>query len=63
MSKQFYGIKYPFSEESNSLTFILILMKEIMKRCKKYVITYIFTPKGQRIRQPEFGTNLIKFYF
>ena len=23
----------------------------------------IFTPKGQRIRQPEFGTDLIKYIF
>lgn len=23
----------------------------------------IFTPKGQKIRDPEFGTNLIKFIF
>ena len=23
----------------------------------------VFTPKGQRIRKPEFGTNLIKYIF
>jgi phage baseplate assembly protein W len=27
------------------------------------VLQLIFTPKGQKLRDPEFGTNLIKFLF
>lgn len=62
MSKQFYGIKYPFSEESERLTFFdLDEFKEDGVRSK--ILHIIFTPKGQRLRHPEFGTDLIRFIF
>lgn len=62
MKQQFYGIKYPISEESDSLTFF------DMNETKEDSITsmllhIIFTPKGQRLRRPTFGTDLIRFIF
>jgi phage baseplate assembly protein W len=62
MSKQFYGIKYPISEESDSLTFF-DLNESKFESAKSMLLHIILTPKGQRLRHPNFGTNLIKFIF
>ena len=62
MSKQFYGIKYPFSEESERLTFFDLNETE-EDGVKSMLLHIIFTPKGQRLRHPNFGTNLIRFLF
>ena len=62
MSKQFYGIKYPFSEESDEPTF-LDMNETKIDGVKSKLLHLILTPKGQRLRHPEFGTNLIKFIF
>jgi phage baseplate assembly protein W len=62
MSEQFYGIKYPFSEESDRLTFFDLNETE-EDRVKSILLHIILTPKGQRLRKPEFGTNLIKYVF
>lgn len=62
MKKQFYGIKYPFSNESEKLTFFDVNeTKE--ESVRSMLLHIILTPKGQRLRQPNFGTNLIKFIF
>ena len=62
MKKQFYGIKYPFSDESQRLTFFdLNETKE--ESVRSILLHIIFTPKGQRLRHPNFGTDLIKFIF
>lgn len=62
MSIQFYGIKYPFSEESDRLTFFDLNETED-EGVKSMLLHIIFTPKGQRLRKPEFGTDLMKFIF
>lgn len=62
MAEQFYGIKYPFSEESDRLTFF-DLNEDKNDSVKSMILHIIFTPKGQRLRRPEFGTDLIKFIF
>ena len=62
MAKQFYGITYPFSDDSDQNT--LFDMNETrLESIKSMVLHIIFTSKGQRIRQPEFGTDLIKYIF
>lgn len=62
MGKQFYGIKYPFSEESRRMTFFDI--NETKEDSIRSMFLHILlTPKGQRLRHPNFGTNLIKFIF
>lgn len=62
MSKQFYGIKYPFSEESDRLTYF-DLNETFEEGIKSMLLHIILTPKGQRLRQPSFGTDLIKYIF
>lgn len=60
--KQFYGIKYPFISQDEENYFI-DLNNDIKSKIKSLLIHVVFTPKGQRIRDPEFGTNLIRFLY
>lgn len=59
---QYYGIKYPFTvtNDENYFTDVNYTLKDKVKSLLMHVI---FTPKGQKIRDPEFGTDLIKFIF
>lgn len=56
------GIKFPFNIVSIEKTF-LDLDSRPSEAIKSDLMHLIFTPKGQRIRDPEFGTNLIQFIF
>lgn len=56
------GIKFPFTIESIEGTY-LDLDTKAANGIKSDIMHLIFTPKGQRIRDPEFGTNLIQFIF
>lgn len=60
--KQFYGIKYPFISQDEENYFI-DLNSDIKSKIKSLLIHVVFTPKGQRVRDPEFGTNLIRFLY
>lgn len=60
--KQFYGIKYPFISQ-DAENYFVDLNDDIKSKIKSILIHTIFTPKGQRIRKPEFGTNLVKFLY
>ena len=62
MNKQFYGIKYPLSEESERKTYF-DLNETFEESVKSMILHIILTPKGQRLRQPSFGTDLIKYIF
>jgi phage baseplate assembly protein W len=62
MAKQFYGITYPFSDDSD-LNTLCDMNETRLESIKSMVLHIIFTSKGQRIRQPEFGTDLIKYIF
>ena len=62
MAKQFYGITYPFSDDSD-LNTLFDMNETRLESIKSMVLHIIFTSKGQRIRQPEFGTDLIKYIF
>lgn len=62
MKQQFYGIKYPFTTESKKLAFF-DLNESREESVRSMLLHIILTPKGQRLRQPEFGTNLIKYIF
>lgn len=57
-----YSIHYPFTSESIEKTFI-DLDSDKQKAIQSDIMHLIFTPKGQKIRDPEFGTNLIKYLF
>lgn len=60
--KQFYGIKYPFIAQDEENYFV-DLNKDIKSKIQSLLIHVVFTPKGQKIRDPEFGTDLIQFIF
>lgn len=56
------GIKYPFTRESVMNTFV-DLDYDKGNVVKSELMHLVFTPKGSRIRNSEFGTNLINFIF
>ena len=57
---QRFGIRYPFTLENNDELYMdLNMTKE--ESLKSRLLHVIFTPKGQRLRNPDFGTNLIKY--
>ena len=60
--QQKYGIKYPFTSNNDDNIFLDVNNTEI-DGTKSKVLHVIFTPKGQKIRDPEFGTDLIKYIF
>lgn len=57
-----FGIKYPFTRESVERTYVDMNTSQD-DSVKSRVIHTVLTPKGQRIRMPNFGTNLVKFIF
>lgn len=59
---QFFGIKFPFTHNEFTKFFVDANMTE-KDKVRSQIIHVIFTPKGQRIRNPEFGTDLIKYIF
>lgn len=57
-----YGIKFPITVQSADNTLIdLNQTKE--DEVYSELVHLIFTPKGQRLRDPNFGTRLIQFIF
>lgn len=60
--RQKYGIKYPFSSENNDEIFV-DLNETYDDGIKSQVLHVLFTPKGQKLRDPDFGTDLIKYIF
>lgn len=62
MSKiQYYGIAFPISIEKEQGLFDLNFKRSDM--VKSQLIHLLFTPEGERLRNPEFGTKLIAFIF
>lgn len=60
--KQYFGIKYPFTSDGFQ-NFYLDANENRKEKVRSELMHVIFTPKGQRLRMPGFGTNLIKFIF
>jgi phage baseplate assembly protein W len=59
---QKYGIKYPFTSDNDEEIYI-DLNKDVVDETKSKVLHVLFTPKGQKLRNPDFGTDLIKYLF
>ena len=59
---QTYGIKYPFSN-NNIDNIYMDVNKTYSESIKSQVVHVVFTPKGQMVRNPDFGTNLINYIF
>ncbi len=60
--RQYFGIKYPFTSDGFQ-NFYLDANSSTKEKVRSQLMHIVFTPKGQRIRNPEFGTDLIKFIF
>ena len=61
MVKQ-HGIKYPFTAQ-DSEGYFLDINHDIKVKVKSDLMHVIITPKGQKLRDPEFGTDLIRYIF
>lgn len=59
---QRYGIKFPINVSSDDKT-LFDLNHTRAEQVKSEIMHLIFTPKGQRLRKPDFGTRLIQFIF
>lgn len=59
---QKYGIKYPFTSDDNEGTY-LDLNKTYADGVQSQVLHVLFTPKGQKLRDPDFGTNLVRYIY
>lgn len=57
-----YGIKFPFTAASEERTFV-DLNRTKGENVASELMHLIFTPKGQRLRKPDFGSSLIQFIF
>jgi phage baseplate assembly protein W len=59
---QKFGIRFPFNVKSDEKTFV-DLDTTAGEGIKSQIMHLIFTPVGQRIRRPLFGSKLIQFIF
>ena len=60
--RQYFGIKYPFRADDFQ-KFFVDANSNTKDKARSEIMHIVFTPKGQRVRMPEFGTDLIKFIF
>lgn len=60
--ERIYGIKFPFTTDNEDGLFIDV-DKNIDDKVASRIIHVILTTKGTRLRNPEFGTDLVKFIF
>ena len=60
--KQYYGIKFPFTANNEDYLFI-DLNEKVEDKAASEILHVIMTPKGSRLRMPDFGTDLVKFVF
>ncbi len=62
MKRQYMGIKYPFTSDDFQ-KFYVDANSSLKDKVRSQLMHIVFTPKGQRIRLPQFGTDLIKYIF
>ena len=60
--RQYFGIKYPFLRDDFQ-HFYVDVNNNTAEKVRSQLMHIVFTPKGQRLRNPEFGTDLIKYIF
>lgn len=59
---QRYGINYPFTSDNDDEVYV-DLNTSFKQSIESQVLHVVFTPKGQRLRDPEFGSDFIKYLF
>lgn len=57
-----YGISFPITIKSGDGS-LFDTSNDIVGKIVSEMMHVMFTPKGQRLRDPDFGTNLIQFIF
>lgn len=62
MSTTYYGIRFPFTNDSRDEMFV-DMNSQFIEEVKSNLMHLIFTPIGSRIRMPDFGTSLIDYLF
>ena len=60
--KQYFDFKYPFTNDFME-KYEFDLNNNQRERVASDLLHLIFTPKGQRLRLPDYGTNLIQYIF
>lgn len=60
--KQQFGLKFPFTCDAIENYFLDTNMS-YRDKVKSLVSHIVFTPQGQKLRDPNFGTSLIKYIF
>ena len=60
--KQYFDFKYPFTNDCME-KYEFDLNNNQRERVASDLLHLIFTPKGQRLRLPDYGTNLIQYIF
>ena len=62
MSTTYYGIRFPFTNDSRDEMFV-DMNSQFIEEVKSNLMHLIFTPIGSRIRMPDFVTSLIEYLF
>jgi len=62
-NRKFYDIKFPITREDDSQGFYLDMNRNRYEAIRSCITHLIFTPTGQRLRKPKFGSNLVKMLF
>jgi phage baseplate assembly protein W len=61
-NNKYFGIKYPFTINNDEGLFFDTNTTQD-EEIKSQLLHLLFTPVGQRIRRPDFGTSLMSFIF
>ena len=61
-NRKYYGLRFPFTA-TDEVKFFVDADYDPYKEIKSDLIHLLFTPTGQRLRNPSFGSNLIKYVF
>lgn len=61
-NRKYIGIRFPFTAK-DSEAFYVDAEYNPYSEIKSDLIHLLFTPKGQRLRNPSFGTRLIEYLF
>lgn len=61
-NNKYYGIRFPFTAKDDE-RFFIDMENNAYQEIKSDLIHLLFTPIGQRVRNPSFGSKLIRFVF
>ena len=62
IKKQYFDIKYPFTNDGVE-KYEFDLSRNEKEKIASQLLHLLFTPKGQKLRKPQYGTDLIRYIF